>query len=63
MTAHAHFFFGIDLVILGIVGVAFKRTLPNTHLALNTPVRVSLDLKFGFEMTQIHFAEPPSTIQ
>ena len=62
MAAHAYFFFGIDLVIFRIVGMAFKGTLPNTYLALNTPVRVSLDLKFGFEMTQIHFADPPSTI-
>jgi len=62
VAAHAHFFFRIDLVIFRIVGVAFKGTLPNTYLALNTSVRISLDLKFGFEMTQIHFDNPPSTI-
>jgi len=62
VAAHAHFFFRIDLVMLRIVGVAFKSTLPNTNLALNTSVLISLDLKFGFEMTQIHFDNPPSTI-
>jgi hypothetical protein len=40
-----------DFVALGIVGVAIKSTLPNTDLTLNTPVRVSLYLKFGFEVT------------
>jgi hypothetical protein len=40
-----------DFIVLAIVGVAIKSTLPNTDLTLNTPVRVSLDLKFGFEVT------------
>jgi hypothetical protein len=40
-----------DFIVLAIVGVAIKSTLPNTNLTLNTPVRVSLDLKFGFEVT------------
>ena len=51
-----------DFVILAIVGVAIKSTLPNTNLTLNTPVRVSLDLKFGFEVTQIHLDTPPPAI-
>lgn len=40
-----------DFIVLAIVGVAIKSTLPNTDLTLNTPVLVSLDLKFGFEVT------------
>ncbi len=39
-----------DFIVLAIVGVAIKSTLPNTNLTLNTPVLVSLDLKFGFEV-------------
>jgi len=62
VAAYTHFFFGTDFIAFRIVGVAFKGTLPNAHLALNASVRISLDLKFGFEMAQIHFDVPPLTI-